>query len=64
MVAILAGKSPPDYLTHEEELKLKELLARNGRGDDVKRFVSANADWLSIERTPRNGGARSRGSEA
>jgi hypothetical protein len=61
MAAIMAGKSPPDYLTDEEELKLKELLARNGRGDDVKRFVSANADWLSI--TPPNRGARWRGAE-
>jgi hypothetical protein len=57
MAAIIADKSPPDYLTDKEELELKESLARTGRGDDLERFVSVNADWLSIER-PRNRGVR------
>jgi len=36
-----------------EERELKELLVRNGRMDDVKRFVAANSDRFRMERVRR-----------
>ena len=37
----------------EEERELSELLGRNGRMDDVKRFVAANSDRFRMERVRR-----------
>jgi hypothetical protein len=50
MTAFRAGTPIPDpeFLTPEEERELKELLVRNGRMDDVKRFVAANSDRFRI----------------
>jgi hypothetical protein len=43
----------PEFLTPEEERELKELLVRNGRMDDVERFVAANSDRFRMERVRR-----------
>jgi hypothetical protein len=43
----------PEFLTPEEERELNELLVRNGRMDDVKRFVAANSDRFRMERVRR-----------
>jgi len=55
MTAFRAGTPIPDpeFLTAEEERELKELLVRNGRMDDAKRFVAANSDRFRIERVRR-----------
>ena len=55
MTASRAGTSIPDpeFLTPEEEHELNELLVRNGRMDDVKRFVAANSDRFRMERVRR-----------
>ena len=52
MTAFRAGTPIPDP-TAEEERELKELLVRNGRMDDVKRFVAANSDRFRMERVRR-----------
>jgi hypothetical protein len=55
MAALRAGRPIPDidHLTPEEERELSELLVRNGRMDDVKRFVAANSDRFRMERLRR-----------
>ena len=55
MTASRAGTSiaDPEFLTPEEEHELNELLVRNGRMDDVKRFVAANSDRFRMERVRR-----------
>ena len=56
MTAFRAGTPIPDpkFLTPEEEPELNELLVRNGRMDDVKRFVAANSDRFRMERSGVN----------
>lgn len=51
MSALRAGMPIPDidHLTLEEQRELRELLARNGRLDDVKRFVAANSARFRME---------------
>jgi hypothetical protein len=55
MTAFRAGTPIPDpkFLTPEEEPELNELLVRNGRMDDVKRFVAADSDRFRMERVRR-----------
>jgi hypothetical protein len=55
MAAFRAGTPIPDpeFLTPEEERELNELLGRNGRVEDVKRFVAANSDRFRMERVRR-----------
>jgi hypothetical protein len=55
MTAFSAGTKIPDpeFLTPEEERELNELLVRNGRMDDVKRFVAANSNRFRMERVRR-----------
>ena len=55
MAALRAGMPIPDidHLTPEEQRELKELLVRNGRLDDVKRFVAVNSDRFRMERVRR-----------
>jgi hypothetical protein len=55
MTAFSAGTPIPDleFLTPEEERELKELLVRNGRMEDVERFVAANSDRFRMERVRR-----------
>jgi hypothetical protein len=49
LAAAMDGNGP-DYLTPEEEREFETLLVRNGRMDDVKRFVVANSDRFRMER--------------
>jgi hypothetical protein len=55
MAALRTGMPIPDidHLTQEEERELKELLVRNGRMDDVRRFAAANSDRFRTERARR-----------
>jgi hypothetical protein len=55
MGALRAGMPIPDidHLTAEEVRELRELLVRNGRMDDVERFVAANPDRFRMVRVRR-----------
>jgi len=54
--ALMSGNAGPDFLTDDEERELKELVRRNGRMEDVERFVSENSDWVTMTRTSRREG--------
>jgi hypothetical protein len=54
--ALMSGNAGPDFLTDDEERELKELVRRNGRVEDVERFVAANSDWVTMTRTSRRRG--------
>jgi hypothetical protein len=53
--ALMSG-DVPDLLTDDEEREFNELRRRNGRMEDVERFVAANSDWVTMTRTSRRGG--------
>ena len=52
MTAFSAGTpiADPEFLTSEEERELKKLLVRNGRMEDLERFVAANPYRFRMER--------------
>jgi hypothetical protein len=52
----MSGNAGPDFFTDDEERELKELVRRNGRMEDVERFVAANSDWVTMTRTSRRRG--------
>jgi hypothetical protein len=52
----LTSGDVPDLLTDDEEREFNELRRRNGRMEDVERFVSANSDWVTMTRTSRRRG--------
>jgi hypothetical protein len=55
MAALRAGAPIPDidHLTPEEQREFADSLTRNGRMDDVKRFVAANSDRFRMGRVRR-----------
>jgi hypothetical protein len=55
MAALRAGTPIPDidHLTPEEQREFEDLLTRNGRMDDLERFVAANSDRFRMERVRR-----------
>jgi len=55
MAALRAGTPIPDidHLTPEEQREFEDLLTRNGRMEDLERFVAANSDRFRMERVRR-----------
>jgi hypothetical protein len=55
MAALRAGTPIPDidHLTPEEQREFEDLLTRNGRMDDLERFVAVNSDRFRMERVRR-----------